>query len=138
MDNLMLINSFCTFALFGLIWTIQLVHYPSFHSIEGAKFIEFEKFHSKKITYVVLPLMVIELLTSIYLIILEPLNAVLHFNLLCVLIVWTSTFVFSVPCHNKLMNGKDQKVIRSLIKTNWVRTVFWTFKAMILLSLILS
>lgn len=138
MNNILIINSFCTFALFGLIWTIQLVHYPSFRFVDETKFVEFEKFHSQKITYIVLPLMIVELITSAYLVYLNPLHAVLHFNLLCVLIVWTTTFLFSVPCHNQLMNGKDQKVINSLVKTNWPRTVFWTFKTLILLSLILN
>ena len=52
--------------LTGLIWTVQLVHYPSFQFIEKDSFVEFEKFHQRKISILVIPLMILEVLLSFY------------------------------------------------------------------------
>ena len=41
----------------GLIWTIQLVHYPFFHRLEKENFNEHMDEHRKKISFIVLPVM---------------------------------------------------------------------------------
>ena len=45
----------------GVIWVIQLVHYPSFHFINKKDYEQFQDFHMKRITYIVMPTMLIEL-----------------------------------------------------------------------------
>ena len=49
-----------------------------------------------------------------------------------VAIVWLSTFVLQVPIHNRLKSGKDERLIRRLVATNWVRTIAWSLKALLL------
>lgn len=132
MDDLLLAQQAVSFALFGLIWTIQLVHYPSFRFVEPSKFIAFEKFHSAKITLVVGPLMLIELVVSAGLVyLLGDFFSII--NLVIVGVIWLSTLLLSIPRHNKLLIGKDDEVIESLILTNWPRTVLWSLKSAILL-----
>ena len=126
------IHQFVTFALFGLIWTIQLVHYPSFHFINENEFSKFEKFHSTKISWVVAPLMIAELFLSIAFLYLTEFSPLYSFLFLVVLFIWISTFTLSVPCHKKLSLGKDSKTIDQLVKTNWIRTILWSLKSLIL------
>jgi hypothetical protein len=42
-----------------------------------------------------------------------------------VIILWLVTFIFSVPLHNKLLQGKDHLHIQKLVRTNWIRTLLW-------------
>lgn len=122
---------FTTFALLGLIWTIQLVHYPAFHYIEKERFVEFSQMHTTKITLFVMPLMLIEMLSSILGLYFFKTSLWMVFFGLNIL-NWTITFFISVPCHNILAMGKNEKVINKLVKTNWLRTLIWSVKVIIL------
>jgi len=53
----LLIQSFATFAMTGLIWLIQGVHYPLLAKIGANEFTEYVHLHAKDITYIVGPLM---------------------------------------------------------------------------------
>jgi len=120
-------NLIITWTLVGLIWVIQLVHYPTFDFVQGTSFLAFHKHHTASITIIVMPLMLAELAVGFYL--------ARHFQwfyllpLLLVLLVWLSTFLLQVPIHNQLGSGKDSILIQKLVKTNWIRTILWTIKA---------
>ena len=53
----------------GVIWVIQLVHYPSFHFIDKDIYDSFQKFHMNKISIIVIPVMILELATGFLLLI---------------------------------------------------------------------
>jgi len=118
--------------LVGLIWTIQLVHYPGFAYVEPAEFTRFHQHHSTSISWIVLPLMVTELGLSAYLAYQFNFNWKYTVPLLIVLVIWASTFFISVPLHNALMGVKDSANIEQLVATNWIRTVLWSGKALLL------
>lgn len=125
-------NLLITSSLLVLIWIIQILHYQSFHFIGDEFFSETMKFHQRRITYIVLPLMIAEAIVVI-------LDLFLSFNFwtitsaLMVLLVWMSTFFIQVPIHQKLLSQKDTKLINQLINTNWIRTVLWTLKFFLLI-----
>jgi hypothetical protein len=120
-----------SWALLSLIWIVQLVHYPSFQFIDANRFISFQHFHMQSITYVVAPLMFLELGVTIWLCYQHQFGWVYVLLLAIVLLVWASTFFIQVPLHNGLMGGKDEGLIRRLVNTNWIRTALWSLKAMI-------
>ena len=66
-----------TLPLVGLIWTIQLVHYPLFELVA---------------------------------------------------IIWVSTALIQVPCHNRLVDGFHQPSHRRLVDSNWIRTIAWSLR----------
>ena len=137
-DVLFLLHFVSTIFMTGVIWIVQLVHYPGFQFVEEKRFIDFEKFHKFKISLIVLPAMLIELFTGIFIILFHAkiyFERSFIFNLIILFIIWLITFVFSVPLHKKLENGKDLKAIRLLINTNWIRTFGWSIR-LILLSFI--
>lgn len=119
-------------CLMALIWVIQIVHYPSFRFISEQRFPEFERFHTQRISFLVIPLMLLEL-ASTTMSLLNNLNFVNITSMVLVLTVWVSTFSLSVPCHRTLNHGKNDEVIEKLILTNWIRTVAWTAKCVLLL-----
>ena len=123
--------------LIGLIWTIQLVHYPSFHYIDRDQFAHFSRFHQKKITFIVAPAMVVELLLSIVLT-LKYGRWENYLLLILLILIWLITFFMMVPMHQKLVNKKDTVIISKLIRWNWSRTILWSFRGVILLFLLNS
>lgn len=132
----LLANAASTFALTGLIWTIQLVHYPAFRYIAEPQFVDFEAFHQRQISWVVMPLMLIELATAAALLGWRPTGLPVYFTIVSALLVvaiWACTFAVQVPLHKRLAQGYDQAAIESLIIGNWIRTVLWSLRAGLLL-----
>jgi hypothetical protein len=123
-----------SFSMLGLIWLIQLVHYPGFHSIEASKFSAFHAMHSSKISLIVAPLMLAELGAAVFLCFQPPVLGVRIQAVLLVLtlVAWLSTFFLQVPLHGALGNGNDSETINRLVQTNWIRTAAWTVKAVVL------
>jgi hypothetical protein len=119
-----------TAGLFVLIWIIQILHYPSFYFVEKNRFKDFCHFHGQRISIIVIPLMISELIISI-------LDFRLHIFILVVMI-WASTFCIQVPCHQTLGLGYDEKIIKRLVRTNWIRTILWSLKLLILLNALYS
>lgn len=120
-----------TAAMVGVIWIVQLVHYPGFRYVEAAKFKEFSLFHQKMITFIVGPLMLLEFLSGLYLLPTSQLN--FQVSMVMLILIWLSTFFFSVREHNILLSGKDDESITRLVKTNWIRTLLWSGRFILLL-----
>ncbi|WCL49485.1 hypothetical protein [Leptospira sp. GIMC2001] len=128
-----LVQIFLTIFLTGLIWTIQLVHYPSFNDVGKNEFIQFHKNHTTRISILVIPFMICELLISIAWLVLE-LNQFSIVNASLVLLIWLATFLISVPIHNALVQNFNLVLIQKLNQTNWIRTILWSLKSFLLLG----
>ena len=122
-------NQAISWGLFVLIWVVQLVHYPSFQYIDKDKFAAFHQHHTKRISIIVLPLMVLELGLAGVLSISSNFHWHYVVPLILVLLIWASTFLLQVPEHNKLAIRKNSEVVNRLVQTNWLRTILWTLKA---------
>jgi hypothetical protein len=121
----------CAFMT-GLIWTIQILHYPAFARVKESEFNHFHAHHSRNITYIVGPMMLIEMGTAILGILQSTYSLILWSNFILILMNWVFTFFVSVPLHNQLSKGYDLKVIRRLVMTNWIRTLFWSTRLLLL------
>jgi hypothetical protein len=122
---------FSCLVLTGLIITIQFVHYPLWKYVSNDKIQLFEKTHQKLITPLVSILMILEGFTAFYLLKSSAPVYVVNFALLCG--IWLSTFLLQVPMHKKILEGQDvEESIKKLIKTNYIRTVLWISRALLL------
>lgn len=130
---LFLAHSFCCVFMTGLIWTIQLVHYPAFSHVEEARFAEFAAFHARRITWIVAPVMLLELTTAGGLWYLRS-DILWSLNLGLLLLTWLSTFLWSVPCHDRLSVTKNPVALHDLVVTNWPRTLLWSLRSLLLLA----
>ena len=118
-----------TSIMVGIIWVIQLVHYPSFYFIQKDIFVSFQKFHMDKIAIIVAPVMLIELITGILLIYMETnIDIVLSISLFILIAIWVLTAIYFYKAHQNLMSGYNEEIISQLIKLNWIRTILWTFR----------
>ena len=135
---LLLIHCLSCFCMTGVIWIVQLVHYPSFLWVDEKKFCQFSEFHQKNISFVVIPLMLTELISCYFL--WQENNIPVHanyINTIALILIWLVTFFVSVPLHQKLSIAYNHEAISSLIKTNWARTILWTLRTALLFSLLM-
>lgn len=111
--------------IFMLILLVQIIIYPSFHSISNEFFSSWHYNYMKSISMIIGPLMLIQ----VFIIITQCLtqsNLINYASLISLLIVWIATITFSIPCHNELQSiGYNNIVVNRLISTNWIRTIFW-------------
>ena len=130
---MLVIHLVATSIMVGVIWVIQLVHYPSFHFIESKQYTTFQRFHMSRISYVVVPAMLTELFTLIFLIIfMDKIDPLVTVSGLLLIIIWVMTAVFFSGVHQKLTSGYDKTVVNSLVKLNWGRTLLWTLRLLLI------
>ena len=131
---LLILNIFSTLFMTGLIWFVQIVHYPLFTSVGKENFLAYEKRHSWRTTWVVGPPMLIEAFTSVLLIWYPPLtnNSLLLMGVGLVFLIWTSTAFLQIPCHGELARGFQPTYQWRLVASNWIRTVAWTLRTVLM------
>ena len=134
MDFIFFLNVISAFFLTGVIWTIQIVHYPSFHYIDKLSFVNFHQFHERRISIIVMPLMILELISSVALYFNDMSNHTFLLNLIVVGLIWCSTFFIQVPIHNILSQKKDNMMIEKLVSTNWIRTFLWSMRILLIID----
>ena len=82
----------------------------------------------------VIPLMLVEVASGLALLFTPaaPPAPVQGWQVVCLAIIWISTFAIQVPLHRRLERGHDAQSVERLIRTNWIRTITWTAKAALL------
>ncbi|NRA57346.1 MAG: hypothetical protein HRU13_04425 [Phycisphaerales bacterium] len=119
----------------GLIWFVQVVHYPLFARVGGDGWPAYSTSHQARTTMVVGPVMLAEFATAAALLVLVP--GVLSIGGAVLLgLVWASTFFVQVPLHGKLERGHDATLVRRLVMTNWLRTFLWTARGVLAVLLL--
>lgn len=121
----------------GLIWTMQIIHYPLFARVADLGGYETENI---RITaWLVMPPMAVELVIAAALALRTPQQiprGEAWAGLALVVAIWLSTFFFQAPRHVLLTHGADAQVISFLIATNWIRTIAWTARGGIALHML--
>lgn len=130
------LHSFITWALVGFIWHVQLVQYPLFLQVGQQSFPRYHAEHCMRISFVVVPLILLEAATGLWLLWQGPQIWYLWAGFILFAIVWGSTFLVQVPLHDRLAaHGWNDRTIRRLVLTNWIRTSAWTARGLLLLWL---
>ena len=122
-----------TLFMTGVIWFVQVVHYPLFARTGAAGFADYERDHARRTGWVVGPAMMLELLLALALAARGGMAAWAGLALLAV--IWLSTALVQVPLHRRLQGGFDAAAHRRLVRTNWLRTAAWTLRAALALRL---
>jgi hypothetical protein len=125
-----------TLFMLGVIWFVQVVHYPLFVRTGRAEFRVYEQQHTALTTRVVGPPMFLELITGLLSFWFKPAGVTswqLAIGLALLAIIWLSTVLVQVPCHNGLSQGFDAIVHGRLVRTNWIRTVAWSLRGLLVL-----
>lgn len=130
----LILNLVASCVMVGVIWFVQLVHYPLLALIGADRAPAIAVEHQRRTAWVVGPPMAVEGVTTLILLISRPegVDAWLPWAGACVLaIVLASTVFLSVPLHERMVSSPDATIGRRLVATNWPRTVGWTVRAII-------
>ncbi len=136
---ILLLHVASTLAMVGLIWFVQVVHYPLFASVGEQQFVSYERQHMRFTTWVVAPLMLTELATAALLFFYHPTPISLWtVSLGAVLLaaVWLLTYFLQVPQHDSLSRGFDMAVWQNLVAGNWWRTAAWTARGLVVMTML--
>ena len=127
----LLANAAATLFMTGLIWFVQVVHYPLFAFVSGPGAAAYAARHQALTTLVVGPVMLVELGASVWLAVSPPAGVAAWIPsaaLAALVAIWISTALWQVPLHQKLLAGHDASTIGSLVGGNWLRTILWTIR----------
>jgi hypothetical protein len=130
------LQALCSVFMAGVIWFVQMVHYPSFAEVRRDAFDIFHQRHVLSTTRLVAPIMLLELASSLATFYLTPPGSprwTAYAGLALLTAIWTSTFVLQVPCHNRLAGGYDPAAHERLVSSNWIRTAGWSARALMLI-----
>jgi hypothetical protein len=135
-EYLLLAHLAATLFMVGLIWFVQIVHYPLFSRVGKEKFSLYSEAHSRLTSYVVGPPMLLEARTVLLLVFRRPEGVPLYLalaGLALVAAIWLSTALLQVPRHTTLGSGFDGSAWNSLVRTNWIRTLSWSARGIVVL-----
>lgn len=139
MNALLLANACSTLFMTGLIWFVQVVHYPLFASVGGPGFAAYSRAHQQLTTFVVGPPMLVEALSAALLVVFRP-PAVPAWSawagVLLVGLIWISTAALQIPAHARLADGFDAESATRLVATNWIRTIAWSARAALVIWMV--
>ena len=123
-----------TSVMCGIIWWVQIVHYPMFSSIGADEFVSYHARNVHRTTMVVGPVMLMEAglaLALVYLLPAQNILGIAWIGIGLLAVVWGTTAFFSVPAHGVLSAGFDSTAHDRLVTTNWIRTLGWTARLFI-------
>ena len=128
-----------TWAMAGVIWVIQVVHYPIFDAVERGEgdtaWVRFGERHRSSISFVVGPFMALEGATGLWIVADPPGDASRILPLVALALMGVAygvTALVSVPLHERLTATFDADAHRRLVTTNWWRTAAWTVRGVVL------
>lgn len=142
MDNLVLIvNLVSTWTMVGVIWFVQIVHYPllSIIPVESASSVAVE--HQRRTGWVVGAPMFLEGVTTLMLLVMVPSGVAWFVPWLAgipLAVALGATIFLSVPRHERMAKQPDPQVGRELVSTNWVRTIAWSLRGVIVAGMVLA
>lgn len=139
MNAVLVVSVIATWAMIGLIWMVQLVHYPMLSRLSLHEPAAAAADHQRRISWVVGPLLAAEGVTALALLVRQPatmgwFTAWSAAALLGVALL--STVLVQVPLHTRLASGHDADAAARLVSTNWVRTAAWTGRGVVLVAVV--
>lgn len=115
----------------GLIWTIQLVHYPLFALVGFREFPAFEQAHTRRMAWLLIVPAVTEIATGAALVVYRPSDVPVALVIgagAALAVIWVTTGLVQARIHSALQAGFDAGLISRLVTTNWLRTGLWTVR----------
>ena len=131
-DLVLIVQGVASAAMCGIVWFVQVVHYPLF-ARSGGDERAFARENKRLTGRVVIPFMLAEGLAAAVLVWAPPPGvprAVAMLGLAALVAVWLSTGLVQMPLHARLASdGHVPVVVERLVRSNWLRTALWTLRA---------
>lgn len=128
-------------GMFGVIWLVQVVHYPLMRFVSEPHFTRFESAHRTRISLVVGPLMAVEAACVLAFLFAAPpgLSSWLPWaGAGAEAVAIGTTALVSAPLHDRLNARFEPATLNRLIATNWIRTAAWTVRAALAIAILVA
>ncbi len=128
-------------GMFGVIWIVQVVHYPLMRFVSSPRFTRLESGHRLRISLVVGPLMAVEGVCVLAFLVAPPPGLIWWLpwaGASAEAVAIGTTVLVSAPLHERLNAHFDQATLNRLIATNWIRTVAWTGRAGLAIAMLVA
>lgn len=116
----------------GLVFFVQICQYPLFKWVGEDNF---KEYHRRYVNRTALPIalpMILEMILGASWALSG--DKIALGNMALLIVIWFVTFAWSVPCHNKLQSGFQEKAWKSLLRSNAIRAILWFVKTLLLLQ----
>lgn len=134
MNLLIVVNASATWVMVGIIWFVQVVHYPLLATVPAESARKVAVDHQARTSRVVMLPMAAEGITTLWLMFDRPSTVqwwLAWAGGLCVAVALASTVLLSVPRHTRMASEPTDELGRELVKTNWPRTLAWTLHGVV-------
>jgi len=132
-DSVLAAQAVSSAAMCGVIWFVQVVHYPLFARIEEDGSKAFAEENQARTGRVVIPFMLVEGLTAAVILWAPPPGVprwLAAAGLMLVVALWLSTALVQMPLHARLAREHHPAdAVAALVRSNWLRTVLWSARA---------
>lgn len=140
-DVVLIAHVVSTWTMVGVIWFVQVVHYPllAVVPVESASSVALD--HQRRTGWVVAAPMAIEGVTTLMLLAMVPAGVAWFVPWLAgvpLAVALGTTVLVSVPLHERMARDPDDQVGRRLVRTNWVRTVAWSVHGVFAAAMLLA
>jgi hypothetical protein len=140
-SNILLVfHAAITILFAGIIWFVQIVHYPLLKFVGKNEVAKYEQEHTKIVMLPAKILMSLELVSGILLLFfrspLVPLWVILA-GLILLVLIWQQTWFAQVPCHKALCETFSEETHKRLLRTNWIRTFAYSLRIIIICIMLL-
>lgn len=127
-----------TWLMVGVIWYVQLVHYPHLRFVSDSEWKAAHRQHMQRTTLIVAAPMLIEATCALALLWFpESRDWRAVTGVVLVAVIWLSTSLIQVRQHNQLERRMDTPLILQLCRYNWIRTLAWTARGFLAVSLMI-
>jgi hypothetical protein len=136
-EALLLAHAAVSLPLVGLIWFVQVVHYPLFALVGTDRWDAYHEAHRFRTGLVVGAPMLAQLATAAALV-LDDARPLTVASLALTVGVFLHTFLVAVPDHERLGRAHDPAVVARLARLNGIRTALWTAQGAVVVALLAS
>lgn len=140
-DVVLLLDVIASWTMVGLIWFVQVVHYPllAVVPVEAARSVAVV--HQRRTAWVVMAPMAVQGFASLALLKWVPVGVdqwMPWVSAACVGIALLSTVLLSVPRHARMAENPTSTIGHELVMTNWPRTIAWSLSGILLAAMLLQ
>ena len=137
----LLMNFTATWCMVGVIWFVQVVHYPLLSVVPAESASSVAVDHQRRTARVVMMPMTVEGVSTLVLLATVPDGVTWWLPWVAAVLLAValgSTVLLSVPRHARMAENPDEAVGQELVSTNWPRTVAWSARGVLLVVMLLQ
>lgn len=140
MSPLLAIHAAATWFMVGMIWMVQIVHYPLFALLPKSDFVAYARGHTKSMGRLLALPAGTEVVSALLLVWMVPDGVTMSVVILAGLVLavlWIGTGLVQAPIHGRLVDRHDSRLIDRLVTSNWWRTAGWSLRGALVTSMVL-